>query len=475
MVYNSFIVNNNQYTEWRDIYMNWDFIYTRQMQSIHIVNSFITNTLVMYLFAEMLLMLVDEKASIKQKFTFSFITGTLFQTAFIYAVYFIGGAVSFSPLIYILLTTPNPIFAVLYCVIGKKVLKLSSVRSVKTMGYLYLFYLLNLNLNTLLAPIFFVQSSDRYNYLLAMCKQTVFSLTGLIAYFVLVHQIKKRKYLIRLTDKLFIDIKKEMLLFFMKTLFFYVLVATVPSLIVNQILANSLTLLILSLFLALNIYIDISDYQKSVIENKAIHINALSKEIDEFRGVKHDFYNILQTYSGYLHLGNLDKLREYHSSLLSLATDSGKMMELTERMSDNPALVSLLIKKVEYAEEMNVKMAMSFKSGLDDLYIDNLDICRCIACLLDNAIEAASESEGKRVFFTIEHKKGGSKLIIITNSTASDVDVGRIIVKGYGTKQGHTGLGMSNILRIIDSYGNCTFQMRYLSNVFASYIGLRKI
>lgn len=451
-----------------------EFAYTHKMQSIHAINAFVTNTLIMYFIADLLLKLFDEKASIMRRCTFAFITGALFNTAYVYVIYIISGALSFSPIIYRLLTTPNPIFALLYCIIGIKILKLSPIRSIKLMGYLYLFYLLIINFNATFAPILFAQKAERYNYLLAMLKQSTFFLTALIAFWVAPHISQKKKYLIRFSDKIFINSKKELVLFFFRVSIFYIMAVSLPSLISNQILANFLVMLILSLFLALTIYIDVNDFQKAEIENKEIHISALSKGMSEFSGVKHDFYNILQTYGGYLAIGDLNRLREYHSSLLKLTKDAGSFMELGERMAENPALISLLISKSDYAKEMKVQMKTSMLSSIDTLYIDSLDICRCLACLLDNAIEAAAESEQKKVFFTIENKSGGSKLIIITNTTSSPVDVNKIILKGFTGKQGHSGLGLSNIHSIIETHGNCTFQIGYYNYEFSAYIELRK-
>lgn len=451
-----------------------EFAYTFGMQVIHAANALTTNTLMMYFFANLLLKVFDEETGIIQKIIFAFVTGGIFQTVFVFFIYFIGGAASFSPLQYSLLSTPNPLFALLYCVMGIKVLKLSSIRSIKLMGYLYLFYLLILEFFVMLSPLLFAQKAPRYNYMLAMFKQIALFAFVFVIYLIALNVVKGKKHSIRISDKVFMKTSSELFAFFLKVSFFYILVVTLPLLITSKFVPNLLVVLILSLFLALNIYMDINAYQKAEIENKEIHISALSKGISEFSSVKHDFYNILQTYEGYLHVENLEKLKEYHSKLLKLTTDAGNSMELGKKMSENPALVSLLINKSDHAEKTNVKMTTSIQCSIDTLYLDNLDICRCIACLLDNAIEAAADSEQKQVFFTIENKIGGSKLIIITNSTIADIDINEIIVKGFTSKHNHSGMGLSNVHRIIESHGNCTFQISYYNYEFSAYLELRK-
>ena len=436
--------------------------------------AFVANTFKMYLIANLILMLYGERASEKKKWIFAFFTGTLLQTAFVYAVYIVGGALTFSSMVYLVVVTPNPVFALLYCFIGIKVFALSPIRSIKIMGYTYLYYVILLNANRFIASIFFVQAAERYNYLLDAVRQATFVCLVLTAYFVARHFIRVRKITMRLSDNIFVNVKKDLILFILTTSSYYILVVGLPLLIPKQVIADFLILFILILFFTLTVYIDISASQKAEIKNKEVHISSLSKGINEFSSVKHDFYNILHSYGGYLEIGDIERLKEYHASLLHLTTHAGGSMDLSRKMSENPALISLIVHKSEYAEQENVKMTISLQSSLEDLYIDNMDICRCIACLLDNAIEAAARSEEKKVFFTIEHKIGGSKLIIITNSTVAHVDVKEISAKGFTNKQGHQGVGLTNVRKIIDTYGNCTFQTVYYNHEFSAYIELGK-
>ena len=76
----------------------------------------------------------------------------------------------------------------------------------------------------------------------------------------------------------------------------------------------------------------------------------------------------------------------YHASLVSATTHAGSAMELAQKMQENPAVITLLINKLEYAEKKNVRLILSLQCTLENLYIDNMDISRILACLLDNAM-----------------------------------------------------------------------------------------
>jgi len=142
-------------------------------------------------------------------------------------------------------------------------------------------------------------------------------------------------------------------------------------------------------------------------------------------------------------------------------------------MPENPAVVSLLINKFKSAENRNVSMRVSLRCDLDNLYISNMDITRILACLLDNAIEAADDSELRKVFVTIESKSKDSKLIIITNSTASEVEPNTLLAGGT-TKPGHKGIGLSVVRKTLSKYGNCTFQIKYYDHEFSAYVELKE-
>lgn len=453
-----------------------DLAYSSQMQFILAVQTFITNICIVYFMSDLLLMLSNEHASKQQRLIFAFCIGTV-HTSFIYCVYIIGGMISFSPIVYLLVVSPNPILGYLYYIIGIKVFKLSPIRSIKLMGYFFTYFIFIVNitrLNTTLIPI---ETLPRYNYLQNIERQFVYLLEVYLIYCLIKYVIKKFKFTMRLSEKIFINIKKEKTAYLLKLMFLYILTTILPLLIEGDLLGSVTVLLVLIFFLAFNIVQDLFVMSKNELENKEVHINVLSKGINEFSSIEHDFYNILQTYNGYLEIGDLESLKKYHSSLIKLTTYAGSSIDLSRKMKENPAFVSLLVNKIEYAKKMNVEMMVSLQDSTANLYIDNIDICRCIACLLDNAIESASISKQKKVFFTLESKESKlsrSKLIIVANSTDTPIDISKIINPGVTSKSGHHGIGLSNVREIIKKYGNSTFQMTYYNYELCAYIELRQ-
>jgi len=275
-------------------------------------------------------------------------------------------------------------------------------------------------------------------------------------------------------DNIFFNKKKEFFLFFSKASFAFAIRFALPLILTEQAVAYVLALIILMLFILLNICLDNIASNRQTISNHEVHISVLFNGMEELRGIKHDFNNILHTYSGYLELKEYERLERYHDSLVSATSHAGSVLELAQKMQENPAVVALLISKFDYAESKNVNLRVSLRCDLDNLYIDNIDITRILACLLDNAIEAADGSEQRKVFVSMESKSKDSKLIIITNSTAAAVEPNTLLTGGT-PKPGHEGLGLSVIRKTLSKYGNCTFQMKYYDHELSTYVELKDV
>jgi len=406
-----------------------EFAYSRTMQVILAVMTFIFTFVFIYLIAILILHIFDEKAGRKQKAVFAFLVGGVLNTIWAYAVYFIGGMRSFTPIVYALVVNPNPIFALLYYIIGVKVLKIPPIRSIKMMGHVYLYYVIVQIFNRILNTLFFVQATDRYNYMLdAACQFTLLCVVWII-YLATKYLIRRYNYTINLN--LFIDFKKELVLYILKTTFIYLMIVGLPLYISNQIVANLIIFFIFILIFLLTNLWELYQSVKNEVGYKDEYIHVLSRD----NANSHEEVSYLQ-----------------------------------KRMKENPSLISILIGKCDYAKKMNVKLSMKLLSRTDNFYINNIDICRIVDCLLENAIEAAAVSERKSVSFTVVSKSCGEKLIIINNSTTLPVETNKIIFRGITTIYERQGKGISTVRKIVSKHGNCTFKTTYHNNDVSTYL-----
>lgn len=450
-----------------------EFAYSREMQLVLMVIAFIYNYIQMYYISALIMRIHGEKASVSQKSLFAFATGAIVYTLFIYLVYYIGGMMSFNAITYQLVVTPNPITALLYCVLAIRILKLSPVRSIELIGNVYLYYAIVISITRLVGAVFFVQTAERYNYMLDAAR----NITSLAIFFTIYGAtwfvLSKKPTLIVPKTNAFVDLRKDWAYFIVKAFLVYLCLVLCPLLISETVIAHTVILIFLSLLLVLTILLTNYVYVRSDNRHKEAHIKSMNRTTEEFRAVKHDFYNILNTYGGFLAVGDLNACRKYHEKFSDMTMRAGASLDLSKKAIENPALVSLLMDKRARADQAGVHLDIAIKCSLTNLPMDEIDICRVISCLIDNAIEAATESEQKHVSISVEQKAEDTRLLMIVNSTARQPDMNLIFTEGVTSKAGHQGIGLSSVRKIINRYGNCTFQLNCYDNVVTAYVELR--
>ena len=82
------------------------------------------------------------------------------------------------------------------------------------------------------------------------------------------------------------------------------------------------------------------------------------------------------------------------------------------------------------------------------------EFARILGILLDNAIEASSESEEKIINLTFRNDIKNSRELIIVENTYKNIDTEKIFEKGISGKENHTGLGLWEVRKLIKKNNN---------------------
>ncbi len=449
------------------------FAYTRQMQLILLFVNFLITFVCFYAIAELILTAYGEKASRGRKSLFAFFVGTLLNNVWTYCIYLLGGMLSFSPVTYALVTVPNPVFALLYYLIGFKTLGLSPARSARLMSHAYRYVIAYKTLAQFTGRLLFPQRADRpYNYLLDAVSLLLMTATVLALTLAMVYTINKRKNFIELRDAMFVkSVPGEIALNFFWAAVIYGLYVVPAIFIIGDRLWGYLFLAAtIILIFAINIMWDIISVSQSKLQNSNAYISALLESTSEFRSFKHDFRNILQTYGGYIEIKDYEKLRQYHETVTNKSLNAETKLELAKKMDECPAIISLLIDKLGYADRLGVDIRIQILCSLSLPDNNLVAACRCISLLLDNAIEHAAESVRRAVVLSWSEKPNGNRLLVITNSTKDGVNPAELCEHGVAAKEGHTGDGLSDVRKMIASDPLMTLNMTFCQNEFCVYM-----
>ncbi|OPZ88151.1 MAG: Sensor histidine kinase CitA [Firmicutes bacterium ADurb.Bin419] len=202
-----------------------------------------------------------------------------------------------------------------------------------------------------------------------------------------------------------------------------------------------------------------------------LYIKTLNEMIDSLRGFKHDHNNMMQVISGYIAAQDMDGLKKFHSQMMSESRKLNNIIPLNSYIKHNPPIYGLLLSKISYSEIKNINLTINVMCKVEFKNIKIYDMCKILGVLLDNAIEAAFESEKKYVELAIRENANKSCLFIeVNNSYSGTVDVESIFKDGYTTKKDHSGFGLWEIQKIINKYKNCKLHTHARENSFSQRI-----
>ena len=234
-----------------------------------------------------------------------------------------------------------------------------------------------------------------------------------------------------------------------------------------------MVLLIMLLLLAMFFYIrvnrkerddlkEVNKVNEQLVASQAKFFEATAKSDNEIRAMRHDMRNNVQVLMLLLEQGEYEKMREY----LKEMGDNLISADVSAHTGDMIADAIIAEKKAD-AEGRGLRLRSLGK--IEGVEISPVDMCKILANLLDNAIEAASVPEIKELdeqtkTIDLQFKKTDNFFMIsVTNPCikAPQTKDGKIQTSKKDVK--NHGFGIQNIESAAEDYGgelNVTFEER---------------
>lgn len=192
------------------------------------------------------------------------------------------------------------------------------------------------------------------------------------------------------------------------------------------------------------------------LENAKNYNETLSYLYDNVKAFQHDFNNMIFIMGGYIEANDTKGLKKYYKNLEKDCERVNNVALLNPKLINNSGIYNLLMSKYKKAHEENVEIKLEFFFDFEKLKMPIYDFSRILGILLDNAIEAAKETEEKYVSILFrDSNRNKTQIISIENTYKNkEVNTTKIFEKGVSQKQNHMGMGLWEVKQILKRNNN---------------------
>ncbi|MBE5987492.1 MAG: GHKL domain-containing protein [Paenibacillaceae bacterium] len=218
-------------------------------------------------------------------------------------------------------------------------------------------------------------------------------------------------------------------------------------------------------------------YRMAQYENLQIYTERLENSYGSMRKFKHDYLNILSTMGGFMEENDMNGLIEYYEKRVlpishAFSESDTKLGGLSK--VKNTALKSLLSSKFIYTMEIGINLKIELTEIIDDVVMDSLDLSRIIGIFLDNAIEAAMNTDQKELYYCMFYKDEELYIIVRNTSLPLSHAISQLSSHGISTKGEDRGVGLYNVSLILSDYNDVIWDTTYEEPYFTQKLILRK-
>lgn len=202
----------------------------------------------------------------------------------------------------------------------------------------------------------------------------------------------------------------------------------------------------------------------------------LEKIYDEFRGFRHDYANILLTLEEGIYQEDWEQVKQVYEQTVK---PTGQLMRKNEysfvklRNLHVSEVKSILAAKIIMAQQMKIDVTLEIEEPIHMIQMELISFTRILSILLDNAIEAAANTEEAKLWIVLLEDPAVQR-IKIENSSGEEVSLRRLGERGYSSKGKGRGLGLYNVQQIIKEDHFASLETELQPGLFSQTLILRK-
>ncbi|MCD3347792.1 GHKL domain-containing protein, partial [Clostridium botulinum D/C] len=241
----------------------------------------------------------------------------------------------------------------------------------------------------------------------------------------------------------------------------------------NKIFLPILILCIFSIYIALsflytnylfNENLTILKVKEKKYNQLKLYSQSIENLIDDISNFKHDYNNMVFMMNGFLENNDYYNLKKYfHKNIFS----EDKYYDISKlKKIKNSGIKGLLSAKISQILKNNIKVEIEIFNTIDDIYINEFDLCRILGIFLDNALECAKTTSQKLISISfIKDIDTDLNIVILNSCNDTKINITSIFKKGYSSKGNNRGIGLFNVRSILnEKYPDNTILNTYIKN-----------
>lgn len=220
------------------------------------------------------------------------------------------------------------------------------------------------------------------------------------------------------------------------------------------------------------------EQREQQINNFESYVASLEQINQDMRKFKHDYINILTSLRTFIDDKNYDGLHTYFYEHILEASHQEQLNQHSMMVLNNlkiNSLKGLLTTKILQAQSHQVPFHIEIVEEITDIPVDPIVLNRMVGILLDNAIEAARETEDGKVRAAFIDMKDAI-LLVVTNkfNESTNIKVHEIYEEGFSTKGENRGLGLANLRQMKNNLNNVSLNTKISPAYFIQEIEFKK-
>ncbi|WBW97104.1 ATP-binding protein [Oceanirhabdus sp. W0125-5] len=186
------------------------------------------------------------------------------------------------------------------------------------------------------------------------------------------------------------------------------------------------------------------------IKHMAEELAGTRKMTCALRAQNHEFMNKLHTISGLIQLEEYDEAIEYISDI---SHERQEVSNILNKKINNVHIAGLLLAKYNKATEAKISMEIDPKSNMEKIpdSVTVEEVCSIVGNLIENSMDELVKYEEGKIFVKLNSDENGLSIRVKDNGPGIPEDIrDKIFERGFTTKSGSRGFGLSIIKQIIE-------------------------